>query len=633
MFGMNKRKAGEFSVWENFRYVVAGAAKWQPFMAVCTILHGVAQGLSIYVWLYAVKLIIGIFESSPQPAAEIEKMLIIVGVAAVTELIMLVTSNICDKQAEVRMHDVRFHFVELWSAKMWTMPFVKHEDPDIQDDAYKAKKAFSDMANGIHGMHFWLSMGLPGLIAVAAAMAILFAISPAMVVIMTVLSVCRFLLINKAMNYEKIECMDKAAKELRMRWYWNFVTADFAFGKDIRLFRMQKPLYARMRRINEFLNSKTCLAQNMYARCYVAGDCLEFLEELIMYGWLVYMVLAGKLTIADFTLYLGSIRSFTYFISEAFTRLVQVNFASKYVSDYRRFLAGDCTKEELAARRFKDDYKDYLDVVGIKPGNAAIQEDGRYEFVFDRVSFRYPGSSQYALKNLSLTLRAGEKMAVVGLNGAGKSTFVKLLCRLYEPTEGKIYLNGRDIRTYPLTDYFQIIAPVFQEDGSFAFPIAQNVSMETEDKQDRELIYKCLCDAGLKEKIDELQAGIDTSLYKKLDDMGIELSGGQKQKLMLARALYKNAPVVVLDEPTAALDALAERDSYENFDKFANGRTTVYISHRLSSTRFCDNIAMFEAGELAEYGNHEELLQRKGKYAQLFEVQAQYYKEKGEAVC
>lgn len=228
---------------------------------------------------------------------------------------------------------------------------------------------------------------------------------------------------------------------------------------------------------------------------------------------------------------------------------------------------------------------------------------------------------------MSLRLTAGEKLAIVGLNGAGKSTFVKLLCRLYEPTEGTIYLNGKDIRTYPLADYFHLIAPVFQEDESFAFSIAQNVSMKEEKEQNREQIAKSLLEADLKEKIDELTNGIDTSLYKNLDDNGIDLSGGQKQKLMLARALYKNAPVVVLDEPTAALDALAEKKSYENFDKFAAGRTTVYISHRLSSTRFCDHIAMFEAGRLAEYGTHEELLQKGGKYANLFEVQAQYYKE------
>lgn len=207
----------------------------------------------------------------------------------------------------------------------------------------------------------------------------------------------------------------------------------------------------------------------------------------------------------------------------------------------------------------------------------------------------------------------------------------KFLCRLYEPTGGHIYLNGKDIREYNLTVYRELISPVFQEDESLAFSIAQNVSMKKKDEQDLERIMKALDYADLKEKVLRLPEGMDTFLYKNLNDAGVELSGGEKQKLMLARALYKAAPVIILDEPTAALDAIAESKSYENFNRMSGGRTTVYISHRLSSTKFCDRIAMFEKGQMIEYGTHDELMEKKQKYAELFEVQAQYYTEEGDA--
>lgn len=339
----------------------------------------------------------------------------------------------------------------------------------------------------------------------------------------------------------------------------------------------------------------------------------------------------GELTVADFTLYLGSVHNASTAINEIFTKFIIICRESRHVNDYRDFLESDMEQDiENRKSSFSKDYLACEESVIEKNADFKWDKETGYEFVFDHVSFKYPGSDSYALKDLSICLKAGEKLAVVGLNGAGKTTFVKLLCRLYEPAEGRIYMNGIDIAEYDLYNYWKLIAPVFQEDESFAFPIAQNVSMQKKEDQNREKIMEALYGADLKEKIQELTLGIDTYLYKNLNDDGIDLSGGQKQKLMLARALYKEAPVIVLDEPTAALDAIAESKSYENFNHMAGGRTTVYISHRLSSTKFCDQIAMFEAGRLIEYGTHEELMQKGEKYADLFAVQARYYVDKGE---
>ena len=213
----------------------------------------------------------------------------------------------------------------------------------------------------------------------------------------------------------------------------------------------------------------------------------------------------------------------------------------------------------------------------------------------------------------------------MGLNGAGKSTFIKLLMRLYEPTEGEILLNGVNISEYDKRSYYGLFAPVFQDVELFAFPLAENVSMQSPEKTDRQLAEKCLVSAGFGDKLADLPNGVDTEILKVIYDDGVDLSGGEKQKLALARSLYKGAPVVVLDEPTAALDAIAESRLYNDFDKLTGGKTAVYISHRLSSTQFCSNVAMFRDGELCEYGTHESLMKKDGAYAEMFRLQAQYY--------
>jgi ABC-type multidrug transport system fused ATPase/permease subunit len=283
-----------------------------------------------------------------------------------------------------------------------------------------------------------------------------------------------------------------------------------------------------------------------------------------------------------------------------------------------------------------DDFRTFMDYPTEETGDflelSKVLDGKSPSFEFKNVSFRYEGAEQYALKNLNMSFPAGQRLAVVGLNGAGKTTFIKLLLRLYDVTEGEILLNGVNIKRFRRNEYYKVFAPVFQNVELFAFPMAENVSMQSPGNTDKELAKECINMAGLKQKVDSLEKGVDTELLKIVHEDGVDLSGGEKQKLALARALYKNAPVIVLDEPTAALDALAEYELYQNFDKMIQEKSAVYISHRLSSTRFCDVIAMFVAGEMVEYGTHEELLAKGGFYAEIFEVQAQYYEteEEGE---
>lgn len=254
------------------------------------------------------------------------------------------------------------------------------------------------------------------------------------------------------------------------------------------------------------------------------------------------------------------------------------------------------------------------------------RSDRRYEVEFRDVSFRYPGSELWSLRHVNLKFKVGRRLAVVGENGSGKTTFIKLLCRLYDPQEGQILLNGIDIHKYKYDDYRNIFSVVFQDFQLICQPLGNNVAGSM--KYDRERAKKALVDAGFGDRLASMKKGLDTMLYKNLSEDGVEVSGGEAQKIAIARALYKDAPFIILDEPTAALDPIAEAEIYEKFDKIAGDKTAVYISHRLSSCKFCDEIAVFQDGAVIQQGTHDELIaDTKGKYYELWNAQAQYYTE------
>lgn len=253
------------------------------------------------------------------------------------------------------------------------------------------------------------------------------------------------------------------------------------------------------------------------------------------------------------------------------------------------------------------------------------RSDRNYQVEFRDVSFRYPDSEAWALRHVNLKFQVGSRLAVVGENGSGKSTFIKLLCRLYDPTEGEILLNGIDIRKYQYPDYIALFSVVFQDFHLLALPLGQNVAGRTQ--YDRERVAQCLTQAGVMDRVEKMDRGLDTYLYKDLEKKGVEVSGGEAQKIAIARALYKDAPFIILDEPTAALDPIAEAEVYSKFDQIAGDKTAVYISHRLSSCKFCDDIVVFDHGHIVQQGSHQQLVEAEGVYAQLWQAQAQYYQK------
>lgn len=259
-------------------------------------------------------------------------------------------------------------------------------------------------------------------------------------------------------------------------------------------------------------------------------------------------------------------------------------------------------------------------------GSLTVEKrrDRKYEVEFHNVSFKYPGSDNYALRNVNMKFEIGRRLAVVGMNGSGKTTFIKLLCRLYDPTEGEILLNGIDIRKYKYTEYMSIFSVVFQDFKLFSLKLGENVAAGSDC--DGERAEDCLRKAGFAAKLAELQNGIDTYLYRDYDKDGVNVSGGEAQKIAIARALYKDSPFIILDEPTAALDPIAEAEIYSRFDDIAGDKTAIYISHRLSSCKFCDEIVVFHEGTVVQHGTHADLsVEETGTYYALWNAQAQYY--------
>jgi len=272
---------------------------------------------------------------------------------------------------------------------------------------------------------------------------------------------------------------------------------------------------------------------------------------------------------------------------------------------------------------------EFLDIPNtMYQGSLTVEKrkDYDYEIEFRNVSFKYPGSDTYALRNVNIKFRIGERLAVVGQNGSGKTTFIKLLCRLYDPTEGEILLNGINIQKYNYPEYMSLFSVVFQDFKLFAFQLGQNVAARVDYNKER--VIDCLQKAGFGERLEQLTDGLETYLYKNFSKQGVDISGGEAQKIAIARALYKDVPFIILDEPTAALDPVAEAEVYSKFNEIVGDKTAIYISHRLSSCRFCDEIAVFDNGQIVQKGSHEELVADKdGKYHELWYAQAQYYTE------
>lgn len=384
--------------------------------------------------------------------------------------------------------------------------------------------------------------------------------------------------------------------------YYAKLFDDFSYGKEIRLNAMGAWLSARERAYFTRTNENLKAQNDGFIRAGVWGAVFGCVSQCAAYAYMIGRVAAGALSIGAFTMQIAAVTAFSASLRSVMNSLIDIRAYDAYYEHLDEYLSMPMTLRE-------------------GPGREVPQGDHRIEF--RDVGFRYQGAGTWALRHVSITLSPGEKLSVVGENGAGKTTFIKLLTRLYDPTEGEILLDGVNIREIAYERYLELFAAVFQDYKLFSFSLRENVCLAR--PADDGKIERALRRVGLGDKLDALPKGIDTAVYKHFDETGFEPSGGEGQKIALARALYKDAPIVVLDEPTAALDPRAEFELYRHFDEWTRGKTAIYISHRLSSARFCDQIAVFEGGRIVEYGTHAQLTARRGRYAELYAMQAGLY--------
>ncbi len=415
-------------------------------------------------------------------------------------------------------------------------------------------------------------------------------------------------LIPKSEKYMNDVRTDKAIHQAeRIRgFYQSHTIYNYRNGKNIRIYAEQELIEERYKKAQNTITSKWKKSFVKVMLVTRSFDLIELFITLMLYGFAIFRAVSGAMTA-------GEVVAFVMYFS-------RIQYAVLGISDV---IASLLSRAPMWQQLF-----DFLDIPDEKYKGTIPTEkrdDNEYEFEFRHVYFKYPDSEDYVLKDVNLKWRIGEKMALVGKNGCGKSTLVKLLTRLYDPTEGEITLNGIDIRKYKYEEYMALFSVVFQDSKLFSFSLAENVAADTE--YDAELVESCVRRAGLSERLDTMEKGIETCLYKDFDDNGVEISGGEMQKLCLARAIYKGSPFIVLDEPTAALDPISEHDIYTKFNGIVGTRTAIYISHRLSSCRFCDEITVMENGRIAERGSHDELIGKGGVYKELWTAQAEYYKD------
>lgn len=434
--------------------------------------------------------------------------------------------------------------------------------------------------------------------------------------VLLALSVVNYLLSMSHIRYEESLREENA---LANKHYYCVQNAmgDMGAAKDIRIFGMQHWLLGLRDVALKELDGVTLKSRRRNSFYEKIGYLLSAGRDLGAYAWLLYQTAGGKLSAGEFVLYFGAVTGFSGFVTGIMGSLAALRGAANGTDYTRAYL--DLPEEDLSS------------------GTRHIEEL-RFppEIEFRNVCFSYKNGEENdeqgtgekeIFHDLNLTIRSGERIALVGVNGAGKTTFVKLLCGIYEPDAGQILINGIDRNEFPRTEVYQLFSAIFQEQMILPFTVGENLALKRADEVDEKRAWAALERAGLKETFQDRKIGIKTYMTKTMMEDGVELSGGQQQRFLLARALYKDAPVLVLDEPTAALDPIAESEVYEQYDRYSSGKTAVFISHRLASTRFSDRIVLIENGRILETGTHEELMRAGGVYAEMFEIQSSYYRE------
>lgn len=600
-----KKKKPAYSVFSNFAWTLKMLLKYsKTAFFITALLIPVTIGSS-YLEIYLPSLVV----SEVTSGQTLKHAMLSIGIVMLMMMLGYVITNALWHVRRSALGIYQYKMTNLVTRKQLSMFYQTYEQKEVRDLAQRASIA-TQMWNGIQPLTdivyngFGMIENLLGYILFGSVIS--FA-SPWLVPILTIAPVVNILSV-KAYNKWEYANRSKMSDLNQKLYYVGGVPNDFSGAKDIRIYSMASWLRECYRDLSK--------QQEKWDRTTVKKSFLSRIADLVVilirdggaYALLIHMFYNGRIGVDEFVLYFAAISSFASWIDGIINCWNKANTVSLQLCDFREFT----------------DYPEY-DGSGI--AKAADQMNTVPEIEFRNVSFRYDGAEHDTIHDLSLRIKSGEKLALVGLNGAGKTTLVKLLCGLYRPTSGEIFFNGIPLTDFKREDYYKLISPVFQEVKTAFFSLAETVSGKDTAETDLKKAEECMRQAGLGAKIDMLPDGIHTKLNKKVHKNGTELSGGETQKLILARALYKDAPLLILDEPTAALDPIAESKIYTEFNAMAKNKTSLFISHRLASTSFCDRIILLGNGSITEEGTHQELIAANGKYKELFDIQSCWYKD------
>lgn len=594
----------KYSMLENTIYLIKNIWKWDKLLFTLCFLQIPAIVAIPLLGIYIPKILI----DSVTNHVSILKLMVNVGIPIISIIGLNVLLSVSSSITKYRATSYRFNYINQLSFKAMDTDFDNIDGPAGQEKFMKAHMATQQNSSSTEAI---IKVGVDtfsNIIGFTLYAGIISSIHPVIIAFLILSSIINYYLGKHVSKFEHSNKDNLAPIQRKLRYILD-KTGEFKSAKDMRLYNMFswfKDMFSTMKNKKIYFEKK-----NIYHRYFAnfIDGILLLLRDGLTYGFLIYLVIYKDMPIGNFVLYFGAVAGFSTWLSGIVKNLNSLNSMSLEVCDLR----------------------EYFEMEDKMNRGAGVQLPASYELPcdieFKKVYYKYPGAKDYTIKNMNLHIKKGEKIALVGVNGAGKTTLVKLLCGLYTPTKGEIYVNGKNNSLYNRDEYYTLFSVVFQDIHLLPISIEKNIALNTEDDIDNVKMDKVLNMSGFMEKVSFLPNGKKTLLVKSLYEEAIELSGGEMQKLMLARALYKDAPIIILDEPTAALDPIAENEIYEKYNELTKDHTSIFISHRLSSTRFCDRIVFIDDGRIVEEGNHYSLMDKNGKYKKMYDMQSYYYKD------
>lgn len=599
-----KKEKPKYSTWKNTIYLLKNLWKWDKLLFSLSLIQIPITVIIPLLGIYMPKALI----DSVTEGVSVNQMMINIGIPILGIIILKTLSKVILNETIGKKILHRMKYVKLLVDKQLDTDFENIDGPEGQQRFTKAGMSSSGNSSATEAIIKLSIEFFSNILGFVLYAGIISTIHPFILIFLILSAAINYFVGKYVNNYEHKNKDNLAPIEKKLR-YIRFKTGDFKSAKDMRLYNMS-PWFQGM--YHKLLKKRIYFQRKNVNRRYFANiidGILLLIRDGITYGFLIYSVLYKNMPIGDFVLYFGVVAGFSTWLTGIVKNLNELNSISLETNDLR------------TALEMEDSMNRGAGVALPKPLELPC------DIKLKNLYYKYPGAEDYTIKGINLHIKKGEKLALVGVNGAGKTTLVKLICGLYTPTKGEIYINGKKSNLYNRDEYYTLFSIVFQDTYLLPISIEKNIALESEEDIDDEKMDRVLNMSGFIEKTKSLPKERDTLLVKSVYDEAIELSGGETQKLMLARALYKDAPIIILDEPTAALDPIAENEIYQKYNELTKNHTGIFISHRLSSTRFCDRIVFIEDGKIIEEGDHYTLMENGGKYRKMYDMQSHYYKD------